>query len=243
MSSGQKSEHCTGGGAHAPPPVSERELIQRAASLAGRSLQQLAAGAGRAVPDHQRRMKGWIGELMEQCLGASAGSRPTPDFPQLGIELKTVPINARGRPKESTFICTASLDDLHVSWETSLVRRKLARVLWVPVEAAPEIALGLRRIGNPVLWSPEPAQERLIRADWEELTELISVGRLEQISARHGRCLQIRPKAVHGRALTRHYSATGEPALTLPRGFYLRATFTHGILSTGASPHSQPLRM
>jgi DNA mismatch repair protein MutH len=205
--------------------------MQRANCLAGRSLEQLAAAVGRETPSHQRRLKGWIGELMEQCLGATAGSRPVPDFPELGIELKTVPINARGRPKESTYICTVALSDTRAAWETSLVRRKLSRVLWVPVEAAPEIAFGLRRVGNPVLWSPEPAQERLIRTDWEELTEMISLGHLERISSRHGRCLQIRPKAANGRALTAHFSATGEPALTLPRGFYLRAAFTQGILS------------
>lgn len=214
-----------------PSPRTETELLVAAGALAGRSLDQLALSCETDVPGDQKRLKGWIGELIEQCLGARAGSQPTPDFPHLGIELKTVPINARGRPKESTYICTVSLARELGSWESSLVRRKLARVLWVPVEAAAHIPLGLRRVGNPVLWSPQPAQERLIRADWEELAEMITLGGLEQISARQGRCLQIRPKAANARALTRSYNASGEPDLTLPRGFYLRAAFTHGILS------------
>ena len=212
------------------PPRSEPELLQRAAHIAGRTLQQIAAELGMPVPVNLRRHKGWVGSLLERVLGTDAASLSEPDFTALGIELKTLPIDRHGRPKESTFVCVAPLSARIGTWETSAVRRKLARVLWVPVEAAADIPMPLRHIGSAILWSPSGDQERVLRADWEELSEMIALGRLHEISARHGRCLQIRPKAANARALTASFNESGEPSRTMPRGFYLRAKFTAEII-------------
>ncbi|MDH5572915.1 MAG: DNA mismatch repair protein MutH, partial [Gammaproteobacteria bacterium] len=121
-------------------------------------------------------------------------------------------------------------DNLHLKWETSWVRHKLNRVLWVPVEGEKAIPFAQRRIGMAILWSPSPAQETLLRQDWEELMDMICLGRQDEISAHHGQVLQIRPKAAHSRILSQSNGADGAPAQTLPRGFYLRAQFTRDIL-------------
>ena len=80
--------------------------------------------------------KGKVGEQIERALGASGGSTATWDFPELRVELKTIPLDAsRGAPRESTFVCAVSLADAdRAEWATSWVRAKLSRVLWVPVE-------------------------------------------------------------------------------------------------------------
>lgn len=213
-----------------PAPRSEEQLLERAAALAGRSLGQVAARFGLTIPADSRQRKGWTGQLMELCLGADAASLPQPDFQEIGVELKTIPINALGRPKESTYVCMAHLVEDAGTWETSLVRRKLQRVLWMPVEAAPAIPIASRRVGSAFLWSPSVIQESMLRSDWEELTEMIALGELDNISSRHGRALQIRPKAANARALTRAFNSDGAPAATLPRGFYLRTSFTAAIL-------------
>jgi len=224
-----------------PPPRSETELLERAAALSGRTLRDLAAAAGRIVPPDQRRMKGWVGEFIEDLLGADARSLSEPDFRTLGIELKTIPLNARGRPAESTWVCIVPLAGDPESWEGSGVCRKLSRVLWVPVEGDRSIPLPARRVGSAFLWSPGPAEEIALRADWEELTGMIALGDLESITARHGRWLQIRPKAANARALTRSTDAGGAPLDTLPRGFYLRAAFTAALLRRHApDPYNGP---
>lgn len=213
------------------PPASEHELTARAAALAGRCLRDVARELGAPLPADLRRAKGWLGELMELALGASAGARPVPDFEAIGVELKTLPVDPRGQPRESTYVCTVPLvGTAGLVWEDSLVRRKLARVLWVPFEADAALALGARRIGSPFLWSPSPADEAILRADWEEHLELIALGRIGEIDARLGSYLQIRPKALNARGLTRTHDETGLPGRTLPRGFYLRASFTRRIL-------------
>lgn len=214
-----------------PEPLSEQELFERASNIAGISFQELADEAKIEVPPDLRRDKGWVGQLLEWHLGATAGSKPTQDFEQLGIELKTIPISYSGKPLETTFVCVAPLVGVHgLTWETSHVRNKLSRVLWIPVEGEREIPLADRRVGSPLIWSPSKEEEQQLKTDWEELMEMIVLGRVEQINARHGEMLQLRPKAANSRVLTEAYGASGKPIKTLPRGFYLRTQFTARIL-------------
>ncbi|STV10907.1 DNA mismatch repair endonuclease MutH [Klebsiella pneumoniae subsp. ozaenae] len=105
------------------------------------------------------------------------------------------------------------------------MRHKLQRVLWIPVEGERTIPLAARRVGAPLLWSPDEDEERQLRMDWEELMDLIVLGEVERITARHGEVLQLRPKAANSKALTEAIGARGETILTLPRGFYLKKNF------------------
>jgi DNA mismatch repair protein MutH len=214
------------------PPLSEKILLESASEIAGKTLQQIANQQGLATPDDQLHHKGWVGQLLELSLGATAGSRPEPDFQHIGIELKTLPLNSSGSPKESTFVCAINLSEIESHWEESLVKHKLSRVLWIPIEADPEIPLAARRIGTAILWSPDEEQESSLKRDWQELMEMIAMGELEQITAHQGEYLQVRPKAANTRALTKGTDSEGEKILTLPRGFYLRTSLTRQILGS-----------
>jgi DNA mismatch repair protein MutH len=205
--------------------------MARARSIAGLSLGELAQRLEVVVPEDPRRSKGFAGQLLELALGASAGSLAEPDFQLIGVELKSLPFDHRGQPAESTYVCTVDLEHRHLPrWQDALVRRKLARVLWLPVEASATAPLRERRIGMGALWSPDAAEERRLRQDWEELTELVCLGQVESITAHHGQWLQIRPKAANARARRFGTDHRGQRSLTLPRGFYLRTTFTRRIL-------------
>ncbi len=206
--------------------------MQRAQTLAGMTLTEIAAQVGVVVPTSLTREKGWIGLLLEQILGASAGSKPEPDFPHLGIELKSLPINAQGKPLETTFVCVAPLTGLvGASWQTSHIRNKMARVLWVPVVSERHIPIGERIVGTPFIWSPSPEEEQLLALDWQELTDMIVLGNVENISGKHGQVLQLRPKAANSQAKTQAFNRHGQPFQTLPRGFYLKTAFTQMLLN------------
>ncbi len=209
--------------------------------MSGKSLGELAQELSVDVPKDFRRNKGWVGTLIERVLGATAGSRDEPDFVELGVELKTLPLDARGTPRESTFVCTIALDEVgDLEWEQSRVRRKLARVLWVPVQADPALAVSERRVGTSLLWSPSEAEEAALRFDWEELTGTIGRGDVEDLRGHLGRFLQIRPKAADSHARRRGFDRDGASFQTLPRGFYLRATFTARLLSDLVPPQAAP---
>jgi DNA mismatch repair protein MutH len=211
-------------------PHDEAELLARARFLAGVSADALAAQLGRPPPVHGVRGKGSVGALIEYALGADGGPNATWDFTQLRVELKTIPLDARERPRESTFVCTMPLSGAdRVEWKTSWVRAKLARILWIPIKTLED---GKRFIGDAQLWSPSPEQERVLADDFAEIVGRIGIGDIEGLSARVGRWLQLRPKAAHGSVRTPAPGPDGDPLSTVPRGFYLRAAFTGAILRT-----------
>ena len=214
-------------------PSSEQELIQRTTALCGKSLRQVADELSISVPADSLHAKGWVGSLLETALAADATTYAGPDFMKLGIELKTIPVLADMRPKESTFVCVVQLNPKALaSWEASLVNSKLSRVLWVPYEAMPDIPLPSRRIGKAILWSPDRKQLEQLKTDWQEFSDAIVMGELDSITATMGEYLQIRPKAANASALTQNKNTPDKDALTLPRGFYLRPGFTQQILAT-----------
>ena len=215
------------------PPADVAQLLARATALAGRPLRAVAGRFGLPTPDDLRRHKGWVGQLLEYALGASAASRAEPDFPHLGVELKTVPVDARAKPRESTYVCVCPMDgaELRVAWDDSWVRRKLSRVLWIPVVQRASEPVGDRLVGAPVFWEPAPDDLRRLRADWEEITERVQLGALDRLDASVGEVLQLRPKAADHTETTWVLDAAAEWVETGPRGYYLRRRFTAEILA------------
>ncbi|GLX81393.1 DNA mismatch repair endonuclease MutH [Thalassotalea eurytherma] len=215
----------------ANPPLHEQELLERAHQLAGLSLGDIANDAEIAVPTSLRKEKGWIGLLLEHVLGATAGTQAKPDFDELGIELKTIPIDFTGKPLETTFVSVAPLMGLvGATWQTSHVCHKLARVLWVPIVSEKHLAIKDRIVATPFIWSPSEEQASLLANDWQELTDMIVLGEVEKISGKYGQVLQLRPKAANSQAKTKAFDKDGNLFMTLPRGFYLKTQFTHELI-------------
>lgn len=79
-------------------PRTEAELEARARDLAGLTVRELAERMGLTLPPSSARGKGFAGTLAELALGADAGNRSEPDFIELRVELKTIPLDSRGRP-------------------------------------------------------------------------------------------------------------------------------------------------
>ncbi len=216
------------------PPKNEAELLKRSQALASLTLGELAKTYHQCMPKSLKQAKGFIGQLIELALGADANNKPEPDFAHLNIELKTLPCNARGEPQESTYVCTAPLpgEGFRQIWETSTVRKKLSKVLFVPIiEPGLDCPIEARKIGVPILWQPTKEEEAILRQDWEELMDMLHLGSIEKLSARFGTYLQIRPKAAHSRILGRHINESAELAFTGPKGFYLRTILTKKMMA------------
>ncbi|ABV35742.1 DNA mismatch repair endonuclease MutH [Shewanella sediminis HAW-EB3] len=214
------------------PPHSIEELMLRANNMAGLTLGQLADSHGLSTPVNLKRDKGWVGQLIEHELGAIAGSRPEQDFLHLGIELKTIPVDSKGKPMETTYVTVAPLVDIQgLTWENSVVCHKLQTVLWVPVQGERQIPVADRQIGTPILWTPNSDEIALLKQDWEEIMEFISLGQVQQLTARHGEVLQLRPKGANSRSVTQSIAKDGSTTMTNPRGFYLKTQFTQAILA------------
>jgi DNA mismatch repair protein MutH len=217
-----------------PPPDDLEELARRAAALEGVRTSALAAALGHEAPVMGVRSKGKVGELVERALGATGGAAARHDFPHLGVELKTIPVDPELRPRESTYVCRIDLATAdREEWATSWFRRKLAHVLWVPI-------VDNELVARPFFWSPTAAQERALRLDFEELMGVIGAGHVEDLTARAGVWLQVRPKARDGSERTTGFDRDGDPVRTVPRGFYLRPRFTAALLRDPAFVSEDP---
>ena len=211
-------------------PTSIAELISRADSLAGQSLENLAKQYKQQIPPNLLHSKGWIGQFIEYILGATAGNQAAVDFPNLGIELKTIPLDTSYQPIESTYVCTSPLKITTVNWLESWVYKKLKHVLWVPIVVEKNQPIGLRKIATPFLWQANEQQLQVLQQDWEELMEFVQLGEIESLSAKYGKYLHIRPKAANSQILTCITNTQGEQIYTVPKGFYLRSKFTAELL-------------
>lgn len=227
-----------------PAPIAEpadlAELAQRARQLAGRRLGELAHWAKVELPDNLAGNKGCVGQLLERLLGASSGNRAEPDFAHLGVELKTLPVDFAGRPLESTYVTIVPLRHIDsATWETSVVRKKLKHVLWLPVLAERSIPLKERIVGQAFFWQPSDEEEALLCADWDYHLRRIRDGGMNAIRGADGAILQIRPKASTALDYTQITLPEHGTMLTRPAGFYLRSVFTRYLLERyfhGADP-------
>lgn len=211
--------------------ISQHELMEKAGTLEGLSFLQLSRLLEQPLPPNLFHAKGWIGQAVENFLGGQASSRPCPDFPDLKIELKTLPVDSQGRVMESTYVTHCQLNaKIETDWFSSVCFQKLQTVLWVPIEGDKVIPLAQRRIGKAILWSPDEQEMSALQEDWQIICDLIIQGKIEKITGSMGLFLHLRPKATNSRALTLAYSEESELIKTLPRGYYLRRIFTQQIL-------------
>ena len=212
-------------------PQSLDELKARLESLTGKTLLELADKALVPLPRNTTSGKGFTGELLEILLGASAGNLPVPDFPQLKLELKTLPVDENLKPLESTFICHAPLINKRGQrFEDSTLFCKISSILFVFVLAPRDLPFAERKIMGFHFFKPSSEELALIKEDWEELMEMVSLGQVQQITARYGTVIQMRPKAADGSQLTDCIGPDGTMIKTRPRGFYMRRAFTQKLI-------------
>jgi DNA mismatch repair protein MutH len=215
------------------PAQTLEALLAHARALVGVELSELADALGLPVPVGNVRTKGWSGQVIEQELGAVVGGARGPDFAALGVELKTVPVRETLEPLESTAVC--QIDPVAIaaeSWETSYVREKLARVLFVALVVPPDArSVGERRVAAVHLWSPDADETRALRDDFELFVRgYYRQGRAAEITGHLGAVLQVRPKGRDADDLRDAYDAAGRPTRVGKHGFYLRPAFVAGIL-------------
>lgn len=212
-------------------PETFEELISNLDLIIGKSIAMLAETANVPLPISPTHGKGFTGELLELILGATAQNLPIPDFPKLGLELKTIPVDRNLEPLESTFLCHAPLTNIrNLTFENSALYSKVMRVLFILITAEKQMDYTQRKIEGYFFFTPDQEQLQQLRRDFNELYEFVKTGNISQLSARYGQIIQLRPKAANGQALTDCIGPEGQIIKTRPRGFYMRREFTKKII-------------
>lgn len=214
------------------PPLNFQMLEENLSKILGKSIATLATLANMPLPISTTYGKGFTGELIEKHLGASADNLPIPDFPNLGLELKTIPVDASLKALESTFLCHAPLTNIrNLCFENSFLYSKIKRVLFVLVKASRDLAFEDRTVLGYFFYTPTDEDFAILKSDFNELYEMVKTGQVNSIDARIGQYIQMRPKGANGKALTTCIGPDGSLIYTRPRGFYMRRSFTQELIN------------
>lgn len=209
----------------------ENNLLKHAKSMNGYSINELSVKYNIQLKKNTKN-KGYLGNIIENFFGLQNNNKPIKDFYSLGIELKTIPINDKGIPLESTFICSVPLiRNSGLIWNTSYVRYKINRILWIPIEKNKSTNITEYRVKYPFLWSPNYEEEKKIKTDWNEIMDMVVLGKIKNISSQYGEILFVKTKANSKKNYTQAIGEDGQPILTIPKGFYLRKKFTYLLLN------------
>ncbi|MBQ3774662.1 MAG: DNA mismatch repair protein MutH [Ruminobacter sp.] len=198
-------------------PFSIDELMHRVIALNGMTVGELASALNIPLPYNTKNAKGYIGQLAEIALGATAGAKPVQDFINLNVELKTIPLLKNCRPAQNTHVCI--LEHQHIrnqTFENSNFYNKIKQVLWLPVEGDPSIIFAERHFGTGFLWHPDDRQYRILRDEWEEIMEFIAINGIKSITSDIGENVLLAP--------------CGGTKNNYQYGFYLRKSFTAQII-------------
>ena len=147
--------------------------------------------------------KGTFGQLVEEgYFHIENNSRPEPDFSEVGLELKVVPVKkVRGGfvSKERTVLNIINYGEALVDGFGTFTH-KSSHVMFVFYLWEPDVSIYDYRVLKVVEWVPEGEELRLIHDDWDIIEGYIARGEAHLLSERHTKYLSACTKGVgHGK--------------------------------------------
>lgn len=181
--------------------------------------------------------KGSIGNIVEEALGLKVNNNQSPDFKELGVELKATPVEETTTQKwkagERLVITMISyqpkdneIEGRNKRFEETHLAQKLARIL-LCVYKRPSEHKGLDRGDFPfckVTMFTVPAEDLpTIRQDWTDIMSYVYQGRANELSEAMTKYLGACTKGADGSSMKRQ----GYPpfALAKPRAFCLKTSY------------------
>ena len=156
-------------------------LINQAEFLKGKTIRDLLAGKD------LDKGKGAIGNIIErEGFGIANNNDAQPDFKELGIELKVLPLKKTAKGsfsvKERTKVCSISYMNLiNEKWTGSHARKKLDKILFIFYYYDKDNHFN-SKILDHLLFSLEANDEPLIQSDWERTKGLVVQGKAHELS-------------------------------------------------------------
>jgi DNA mismatch repair protein MutH len=180
--------------------------------------------------------KGHAGRLVHLLTGDDSKNAPAADLSNLGIEVKSIPVDSRDRVLEPTKVGSIDFERLwRESWWESEAFQKLRAVLFVPVVKSDQSRPDLWYIRRPFLWLPSEAVLAHLKDDYDSLRGLVREGKSDEISSAYppeGQGDYLHPKPSHGKKdKYKVYSLGGKDIELERRAWMLREKFTQPIVS------------
>lgn len=181
---------------------SVEELKDRAQALKGKYISELSSTI-------DTKDKGAIGKIIEEFgFGVKNNSDSRPDFYEIGIELKVVPLktNSKGLSvKERTKICLINYHQIIDSnWENSHAKIKLEQILFVFYEYNSENHLNSRIKDFYFFELKNQLEEPIIKSDWFRTKQYVQEGRAHELSESQNKILAASRSGAGGLDISKH---------------------------------------
>lgn len=183
----------------------------------------------------ERMVKGASGLIVENMLGIVNNNIDEPDIPEIGCEVKALPIqiNRDGtvKAKEPTAIQMINYCDVaKESWENAKIRRKIKLTLWV-VYLAKHGSARLHQndyvIVDYLIEQPCDITVGIFRKDWETVRDCIIAGNADRLSCRMGTYIEPKTKGKNRLDVTSAPDGCGGLTTARRRAFYYKKNYTN----------------
>ena len=185
--------------------------------------------------ERNKMVKGASGLIVENLLGIENNNRDEADIPEIGCEIKILPLqrNKNGdiKAKEPTAIQMINyMEVAKETWETAKLRSKIALTFWV-VYLAKKEGKSLHQndyvIVDYFLDHPNDVQNKVFQKDWETIQAYIKSGRAEQLSCSMGEYLEPKTKGANNQDKTDAPDGKGGIIKARRRAFYYKKHYTN----------------
>lgn len=185
--------------------------------------------------ERHKMVKGASGLIIENLLGIENNNRDEADIPEIGCEIKILPLqkNKHGeiKAKEPTAIQMINyIEVAKETWETAKLRGKIALTFWV-VYLAKKDGKSLNQndyvIVDYFLDHPNDAHNSIFRKDWEDIQEFIKTGRADLLSCSMGKFLEPKTKGANNQDKTDAPDGKGGLIKVRRRAFYYKKNYTN----------------
>lgn len=215
------------------------DLLEKAESLKGTSIKSLLG------KNSFGKGKGAIGQIIEQeGFGVKNNNDARPDFEELGIELKVLPLKKASKGelsvKERTKVCSINYKGLiEENWSTSHAKNKLNKILFVFYLYDKEDP-SRSEILDYLLFHLENSDEPLIRSDWERTKKLVQDGKAHELSESQNVILAA-SRSGAGKLPENEWPVQPNPKYSLrarQRAFSLKPSFTKTLWIEVSKPYT-----
>jgi len=188
--------------------------------------------------ERKNMKKGASGLIVENLLGIRNNNNADADIPEIGCEVKILPIqknrNGEIKAKEPTQIQMINYFEVaNEKWETAKVRKKIALTFWV-VYLAKENSISLQQDQYKIIdyFIDHPNEDRILvfKKDWELIQGFILKGLSDSLSCSMGEYLEPKTKGANNQDKTNAPDGKGGVLKVRRRAFYYKKAYTNGFI-------------
>lgn len=185
--------------------------------------------------ERENMKKGASGLIVENLLGIKNNNFADADIPEIGCEIKVLPIqkNRDGtiKVKEPTQIQMINYFEVaSETWETAKVRKKIKLTFWI-VYLAKENSKALHqneyKIIDYFIDHPTEVKMEIFKKDWEDIQIFIKKGWADKLSCSMGKYLEPKTKGANNKDVTNAPDGKGGILKARRRAFYYKKYYTN----------------